>query len=314
MNTYDDANCKGTSWIFKDVYAWLLTTHNEHPNLAWRLDINGYIRTGGRVRVAYSIHPTVYLNSDVKFNDIGNGTSETPYQLYSPIEYVDFTITAENRHMIGYTDETTELNIPSTFQGEDGTWYRVTSIGDNAFGMCGNLTHVTIPDSVTTIGAFAFDYCGSLTSITIPDSVTTIGDYAFESCRNLTSINIPNSVTSIADGTFYGCNSLTSITIPDSVTSIGSSAFYGCSSLTSITIPDNVTTIKMEAFSFCRNLTSITIPDSVTRIESLAFGDCENLKDVYYTGNETQWNNITIESGLNESLINATKHFNYVIS
>lgn len=47
----------------------------------------------------------------------------------------------------------------------------VTSIGDNAFMGCYELTNITIPDSVTSIGDHAFHECSVLTSITIPDSV-----------------------------------------------------------------------------------------------------------------------------------------------
>ena len=62
----------------------------------------------------------------------------------------------------------------------------VTSIGENAFSYCKNLTSITIPSSVTSIGGYAFWYCKNLTSITIPSSVTRIGNFAFDHCQNLT--------------------------------------------------------------------------------------------------------------------------------
>jgi len=64
----------------------------------------------------------------------------------------------------------------------------VTSISDNAFSYCVDLTSITIPSSVTIIGYSAFIYCISLTNITIPSSVISIGDYAFAYCDNLTSV------------------------------------------------------------------------------------------------------------------------------
>lgn len=118
--------------------------------------------------------------------------------------YEDFKITQSNRAKIGYTDDKTNLIIPATFQDEDGTWYRVTAINDNAFPYSFNLVHVTIPEGVITIGG------------------------AFGNCPNLVSVDIPNSVTSIAVGAFMGCRSL-DLYIPDTVTNIGDFAFFNVS-------------------------------------------------------------------------------------
>ena len=183
----------------------------------------------------------------------------------------------------------------------------VTSIGENAFKDCTNLTSVTIPDSVTSIGRSAFSGCSKLTSVRIPDSVTSIGDRAFRYCSNLTSVTIGNSVTSIDGWTFDYCGSLTSVTIPDSVTSIGKKAFAHCSSLTSVTIgnsvtsigdlafydsvsltsvtiPDSVISIGNRAFEYC-GLTSVIIGDSVTSIGSSAFAYCNSLESITFRGN-----------------------------
>ncbi len=73
-----------------------------------------------------------------------------------------------------------------------------------------------------------------------------------------------------------------------------------------------VTSIGDDAFYWCSSLTSITIGNSVTSIGDQVFDRCSSLTDVYYSGTEEQWNNISIESG-NSDLINATIHFNYEI-
>ena len=112
-----------------------------------------------------------------------------------------------------------------------------------------NLTGVTIGDSVTSIGNQAFQGCSNLTSVTFrPTSkLTSIGDDAFYDC-GFTSIIIPNSVTSIGDGAFFSCLSLTTVTIGNSVGSIGEEVFQSCAALTSITIPNSVTSIGTNAF------------------------------------------------------------------
>ena len=163
----------------------------------------------------------------------------------------------------------------------------ITTIGENLFENCRNLTSVSIPSTVTGIGYSAFYGCASLTAITIPDSVTSIGNGAFNGCAGLTTITIPDGVTSIGNYAFSGCAGLTTITIPDNVTSIGNGAFKGCVGLTAITIPEGVTSIGDHAFYGCTGLTAMTIPDSVTSIGYLAFGYCSSLTDVTFLGADT---------------------------
>jgi len=207
-------------------------------------------------------------------------------------------------------DKSALIVCPGAYSGAYTVPDSVTTIGDYAFYSCSSLTSVTIGDSVTSIGDYAFYSCSRLTSVTIPDSVTTIGDDAFYSCSSLTSVTIPDSVTTIGDYAFSWCTSLTSVTIPDSVTTIGDYAFKSCTRLTSVTIPDSVTSIGIEAFEFCSRLTSVTIGDSVTSIGDDAFSNCDSLTDVYYSGTEEMWNEITISYG-NSDLLDATIHFNY---
>ena len=187
----------------------------------------------------------------------------------------------------------------------------VTSIGQSAFSSCTSLTAIEIPSSVTSIGNHAFSSCISLTAIEIPSSVTWIGDYAFQGCNGLTgSLIIPNSVTSIGNNAFAYCSGFTgSLNIPNSVTSIGDRAFYRCSGFTdSLTIPNSVTTIGMYAFDGCSGFTGdLTIGNSVTSIGKEAFYGCNSLNGVHYTGDITQWCNITFGSALSNPLYYAHK-------
>ena len=180
----------------------------------------------------------------------------------------DFVI--ENGVLTKYSGDGGDVLIPDS----------VTSIGDDAFAWCGNLTSVRIPNSVNSIGNYTFCGCHRLVSVSIPNSVISIGDSAFIYCSSLTSVSIPDSVTSIGDSAFEGCGSLASASISGSVTSIGNRAFENCSSLTSVSISGSVTSIGVRAFRNCSSLTSVSISGNVTSIWHYAFYGCSRLTSV----------------------------------
>ena len=170
-----------------------------------------------------------------------------------------------------------------TFSGD------LTTIGNNAFAGCRELTSVTVPSTVTTIGDFAFARCSNLESITIPESVTTIGPRAFFN-SGLRSISIPKSVTQIGTAALSNCASLASITVDADNTVFDSrnncnaiiekttkTLLFGCSTST---IPNGIVNIGEQAFSYMTGLTSITIPESVTSIGDNAFFSCSKLSQV----------------------------------
>ena len=201
---------------------------------------------------------------------------------------------------------------------------------------------IPLDGSVTTISYYAFIGCVGLTTITIPDTITSIYDYAFSGCTGLGGVNFGNGVSYIGYHAFKGCTGLSSISIPKCVNSINECAFSGCTGLVEITVdsanPDyhsagncliknkslitgcntsvipndgSVTAIVGDAFKGCTGLTSITIPVSVTSIGSFAFYGCTGLTDVYYSGNQSDWENIF---GIENSFKNATVHYDEMTS
>ena len=140
----------------------------------------------------------------------------------------------------GYSDEyysngyTGNVVIPESVT-YNGATYSVTSIGEDAFYNCYDLTGIVIPNSVTSIGEEAFRGCPWLRSVEIPNSVTSIGNYAFFECSGLTSIKVENGnsvydsrencnaiIETATNKLIVGCQNTI---IPNSVTSIGDYAF-----------------------------------------------------------------------------------------
>lgn len=143
----------------------------------------------------------------------------------------DFKFTPDNTAVIvtHYEGNAAVVTIPSRYKSKP-----VTTIGYAAF-FNSAVTSVTIPDSVTSILDDAFVNCPNLTNISIPNSVTSIGFSAFRSCTSLKSITLPSSLNSISEALFSGCSQLTTIHIPVSVTLIEDDAFAGCPSSMTVT-------------------------------------------------------------------------------
>lgn len=172
----------------------------------------------------------------------------------------------------------------------------------------GKAADCTVPSDTVAIAGGAFKDCAKLERLVIPDSVTAIGKSAFENCAALKRITLPKSIAKLEALTFSGCAALAEITLPDSVKTLGEKVFSGCAALKSVKIPAEVTVIPAEAFSGCSSLESITIPKNVSHINERAFDGCTALKKVDYLGSDTDWSQVTKETG-NNVLDNAEKSF-----
>lgn len=172
----------------------------------------------------------------------------------------------------------------------------------------GKSADYTVPSGTVAIAGGAFKDCSKLESLVIPDSVTAIGESAFENCAALKRITLPKNITKLEASCFSGCAALAEIALPDSVKTLGEKVFSGCAALKSVKIPAEVTVIPTEAFSGCSSLESITIPKSVSHINERAFDGCTALKKVDYLGSDTDWGQVTKETG-NNALDNAEKSF-----
>ena len=261
-----------------------------------RLDCGSGVTLGSETKSFYiGLLPHTFEQGITVEVECGNGTSTTKSTADKLVVERNHIVPMESFKYDGVVPEVNELAYttndgkpldPYTTEGFGGEFMEniydaatgrgvlkfadaITTIPEQAFGLCENLTWIDIPEGITTIGASAFTGCTALEELTIPSTLTSLGSEAFKNCSFKVTINCENvsfrgvgfteviigdSVTTIGNGAFRGCKSLTSVTIPDSVTTIGDWAFYDCDSLTSVTIGDSVTTIGWHAFASCKSL------------------------------------------------------------
>ena len=109
-------------------------------------------------------------------------------------------------------DRSGTFMVPETVTYE-GVTYTITSLGDNCFYNCSNITNISLPSTLKTIGNNCFFYCSALESMIIPEGVTSLGEQCFKNCYELQFIEIPESVKSIGSSCFDHCTTLQKIGI-----------------------------------------------------------------------------------------------------
>ena len=215
---------------------------NTNPNnLVW--DCSGTDEYGGAVKTICHVKDkeewdSRFSNVNVVFaDDIMN------------IKMLSTTITGTNIALYADADIkaslTGELCIPSYYISGSEI-YTVSSLTDNAFKDCTNLTSITIPGTINNISSYSFAGCTSLKSVNIQKYVRQIGDYAFSGCTALESVSIPSTIIRINTYSFQNCSQLKSVYFPKTITNIAGYAFEGCSSVTDVYFdndlkPTNVT-------------------------------------------------------------------------
>ena len=167
----------------------------------------------------------------------------------------------------------------------EGANYAVTSMADDAFAGCVQLTSIVLPQTLRNLGKNAFLRCTNLTSCIIPDS--TITEIPFEAFwgAGLIEFRVPEGVTYIEQRSFEQMPNLQRVYLANSVQSVSPWAFYILDALQdpiyndslfvlmpmnyqgAYTIPTGIQVIYKSAFYGCTKITSLTIPEGVKRIE-----------------------------------------------
>ena len=87
----------------------------------------------------------------------------------------------------------------------------ISSISNNAFSGCINLTTVTLPASIQTLEATCFSGCKKLSEINLPEGLRNINTYIFNSCA-LKNIVLPTTIDKLGDHSFGSITSLETVT------------------------------------------------------------------------------------------------------
>jgi hypothetical protein len=242
-----------------------------------------------------------YACYGLKSVTLGSGVASIGYQAFSDCSALtNFTVAGANPNYASAGGVLFDKGITTLLQCPAGlTSYAipngVTSIADNAFYSCYNLTNMTIGSSVASIGQSAFYNCSRLTSVTIPNNVGGIGWEAFGNCYHLANVTIGSGVTNIGGYAFAWCSALRNIMLGSGVTSITYDAFYGCSSLTTVTIPASVTSIGSSCFLDCAKLTQVYFQGDAPLVDGWEAGSADTsvfsgeTGTVYYVPGTAGW-------------------------
>ena len=160
-----------------------------------------------------------------------------------------------------------------------------------------SIKSVVVEDGVTSVGEYAFNLCGNLEEIKLADSVTTLGYRAFGQCSNLNTVTLSEGLTTINGYAFYGCRSLTQITIPKNVNAIKTHAFSYCSNLKKFIVEEgnphyatyegvlmSADKTDLEIFPAGYEDTTFIAPVALDRIENCCFSEAINLKSLVIAG------------------------------
>ena len=123
------------------------------------------------------------------------------------------------------------------------------------------------------------EWAESITSLVLEGELSGPSPYAFADLTRLRSVSWCETILSISDGMFQGCTGLKTMRVPEGVYEVG-----------------------MEAFAQCSALAKVYLPESLSMISKGAF-DGTSLKYICYAGEESQWENVSVECQLPEGVL-----------
>lgn len=213
-----------------------------------------------------------------------NGYDTTPDttipSLGTPADNEIWFTTIENRPLMALNEAAFDATITDIEYSEFGSNIirfdkTLTTIGEEAFYDCRNISNISLPAMVSTIGDNAFAECTNLECMTIGDKITKMGRKAFDNCIALHSLHVPSvgdwCNIEFADhyanplnhcGVFIvNGNKVKDVAIPRWINEIKPYTFYNYSLMSSVIIPSTIEKIGVDAFAGCEGLSKVDIED-----------------------------------------------------
>ena len=181
-------------------------------------------------------------------------------------------------HMFDGDDKLKTIKLPT-----------LTSLSDNLFTGCGDLTSLTIGDWSNTENNAGLD-------------MAVIPSGCFQNCGNLKNLKF-NNVKSVKGWAFEGCTSMTVFPIntiqTDAKVEVGENAFHNTNLTGDVNLPEGITKIYRSSFGGCKEMTTIRFPRTIESV------------DPEFDLNDTNLQHIIIDGGNTETAISNDKYLTY---
>ena len=241
---------------------------------------NGFVNGGSDFSDVYY---SDYYNKAVSIEGLGNVNVRLPGYVYYEESDGNLTLFAVSPDIdvFGYaSDDKKNYVTPNviysigddeyTFKPEGKAVFRVTKIGNHAYGAVRGLANIdsfTVGSNITVLGYGALSgsaYVNGASTITVLQEigvlnlagVTVTGPYAFKQ-SSFASLSAPN-LKNVGEGSFYDSIALQSAYLP-SYEEAGAYVFVNCKELVEITLGKDTKSLATSMFSNTDKLKSITI-------------------------------------------------------
>ena len=251
---------------------------------------------------------------DVVWDCENNNISEDG-KIYGKTENgLRFSVYATNKTAVYERQKTTlsgDIVVPSKVQ-LDGNTYAISSICQNMFQNCGEITSITIEEGITSAAQDAFGACGKLTKIDFPASIRSVSSAAFQDTTNIGSgelVTVPllNDENNWYESGLYIDNVLfdiksdvTVLNIKEGTRAIATNVFYG-TNISELTVPKSFEYLNTGVFAGMQALEKLTIP-----FAGEEWGKRGNLQDLFRDNVPSTLKEVTVT---NETVIYQNTYF-----